>query len=238
MWWLRHAAELRAAGLAVLALAVVWPRPRLGRSVLAVAGAVALTWSVWGASFVGRSLSWAVVLAILVAVAMWWAAPLAHDALPSWGAAWWVLLGSAAAVYACVPETDQMREVAVVVAAGGIAEVVTRRRLPTPALLAAMGFVEWSALYGATGQGRALIGGLFALTPLIAVAVVASADSREDRRGGLLPYLVAGLWVATAFVVARTGGVATSLTPAVMAAAIGGAVATAFSAALVVRSRR
>jgi len=237
MWWLRHAAELRAAGLALLALAVVWPRQTVRRLVLAVAGAVALTWSAWGASFDGRSLSWAVVLAVLTAVAMWWAAPLAHRALPSWGAAWWVLLGSAAAVYACVPETDQMREVAVVVAAGGIAEALTRRRLPTPALLAAMGFVEWSALYGATGQGRALVGGLFALTPLIAVAVVATVVSKDDR-GGLLLYLVAGVWVTTALVVARTGGIATSLTPAVMAAAIGGAVATAFSAALVVRSRR
>ncbi len=237
MWWLRHAAELRAGGLALLALAFVWPRPIIGRLALAVVGAVALTLSAWGASFDGRSLSWAVVLAIVVAIAMWWAAPLAHAALPSWGAAWWVLLGSAAAVYGCVPETDQMREVAVVVAAGGIAEVLTRHRLPTPALLAAMGFVEWSALYGATGQGRALVGGLFALTPLIAVAVVTTVGTGA-KRAAPLPYAVVVVWVATALVVARTGGIATSLTPAVTAAAVGGVVTTAISAALVVRSRR
>lgn len=232
MWWLRHAAELRAIGLALLALAVVWPLATVGRFVVALAGAASLTASAWGASFDGRSLTWAVVAAVAVAVAMWWTAPVAHAELAKWGGAWWVLLGSAAAVYGCVPETDQMREVAVVVAAGGVAEVLTRRRLPTPALVAAMGLVEWSALYGATGQGRALVGGLFALTPLIAVGVVATVDRRQTDRWWL-PYSVAAVWVAAALVVARTGGIATSLSPAVVAAAVGGVVAAGVTAALV-----
>ena len=221
----------------MLALALVWPRRVIGRLVLALAGGAALPLAAWGASFDGRSLAWAAVLAVFTAVAMWWAAPVAHRELRLWGAAWWVLLGSTAAVYACVPETDQMREVAVVVAAGGIAEVLTRRRLPTPALLAAIGFVEWSALYGATGQGRAIVGGLFALTPLIAVAVAATVVSR-DEGAGVLPYAVATVWLATALVVARTGGIATSLTPAVVSALAGTVVAAAVSAALVGRARR
>ena len=239
MWWLRHAAELRAAGIALLSLAVVWPHRTARRFLVAVVGGCALVGSAWGVSFGGRSLSWAALLALLVAVAMWWAAPRAHEALPSWGAAWWVLLGSAAAVYGCVPETDQMREVAVVVVAGGVAEVLIRRRLPTPALLAAMALVEWSALYGATGQGRALVGGLFALTPLIAVAVVGHvAGHVASPPVRWLPSAGAGVWVATALVVARTGGIATSLSPAVMAAAVGGSVAAALSAALVALARR
>jgi hypothetical protein len=236
MWWLRHAAELRAAGIALLALALVWPDTTAGRVPLAIAGGFALTASAWGASFDGRSLMWAAVAAVVVAVAMWWSAPPAHASLAKWGCAWWVLLGSAAAVYGCVPETDQMREVAVIIAAGGVAEVLTRRRLPTPALLAAMGVVEWSALYGASGQGRALVGGLFALTPLIAVALVASRNS--PARAVWLPYAIAGVWVVAAVVVARTGGIATSLAPALWSAAAGGGAAIVLSAVLVRRAHR
>ena len=196
-----------------------------------------MTVSTWHASFEGRANEWAIVVAVLVAVAGWWAAPRAHASLVQLGGAWWMLMGSAIAVYACVPETDQMREVGVVVAAGGLAEVLLHRRLPTPALVAAMAFVEWSALYGATGQARALAGGLFALAPLPAVAAVARLLESRAAPSWLFP-AVGGVWVGGAVVMARTGGIATSLTPATEAAAACGVAAVVLSAGLVRLARR
>jgi hypothetical protein len=230
----------RALGILLLALAVVWPQRPWQRWVVAAAGASALTLSARDASFAGRANEWAVVLAVVVALAGWWAVPHARAALAGFGGSWWVLLGSAAAVYGCVPETDQMREVAVVVAAGGVVELLLRRPLPAPTLAAAFGLVEWSALYGATGQARALAGGLFALTPLVAVAAVATLHARSRPTVGpaWLPWSIAATWVVAALTMARTGGIATSLRPAAWAAAVCGAAAAAISAVLVRLARR
>jgi hypothetical protein len=230
----------RALGIVLLALACVWPVRTWQRWVVAAAGAAALTISARDASFVGHDNSWAVLLAFVVALAGWWAVPHARIALARFGGSWWVLLGSAAAVYGCVPETDQMREVAVVVAAGGVVELLLHRPLPAAALAAAFGLVEWSALYGATGQARALAGGLFALTPLVAVGAVAcllAGDQRTPRRWWL-PWAVAATWVAAALTMARTGGIATSLPPAAWAAAVCGVAAASISAVLVRLARR
>lgn len=222
---------MRAAAIALLALAVVWPTRRLLRVPLAAAGAVLLVKSTWRPSFEARHNEWAVVVGVGAAVALWWAAPRAHQRLALWGGAWWALLGSAVAVYGCVPETDQMREVGIVVAAGGVAEVLLRHRLPTSALLAAAAFVEWSALFGATGQARALAGGLFALTPIVAVAVV--RDGSRWRSPA-----VAVVWVVAAVTMARTGGIATSLPPAVWASAVCAAAASLLTLGLVRIDRR
>jgi len=222
---------VRAAAIAALALAVVWPARVQLRVPLALAGAVLLVMSTWQASFEARNNEWAVVAGVGAAVALWWAAPRAHERLARSGCAWWALLGSAVAVYGCVPETDQMREVGIVVAAGGVAEVVLRRRLPTAALLAAAAFVEWSALFGATGQARALVGGLFALAPLVAVAAV-----REGARWR--SQAVAVVWVIASVAMARTGGIATSLPPAVQASALCAAAASLLTVGMVWIDRR
>jgi hypothetical protein len=137
-----------------------------------------------------------------------------------------VLLGSAGAVYLCVPETDHLREVGVVVAAGAVAEVLLRRRLPAAALVAAVALVEWAALFGAAGQARALVGGLFALAPLVAVAVV-------PTRGRWPGPLVAVVWLVAAAVMARTGGVAHSLSTTLVAAGVCAAAAVLLTAAAV-----
>lgn len=228
----------RALGIALLALALVWPRQGALRWVVATAGAGALVASVRDASFAGRDNGWAIVAAVITALAGWWAVPHARTA-PGRGGCWWVLLGSTAAVYGCVPETDHLREVAVVVALGGAVEVVRRRPLPAPALVAAFALVEWSALYGATGQARALAGGLFALSPLVAVAVVAAPTAGRRRPAAAwLPWAVGATWVLAALVVARTGGIASSLPPACRAALAGGVAAALVSAALVRLARR
>jgi len=140
-----------------------------------------------------------------------------------WGWRWALLAGSAAAVYGCVPETDQMREVGVVVVAGAVVEVVRRLPLPAPALVGAWGLVAWSALYGATGRPSALIGGLFALVAPVAAGLAA-------RRGFVAAFRVGGVWAVAALVVARTGGIEPTTRPAVVAALVGALVAAAVSA--------
>lgn len=202
---------MRAAAIAVLALAAVWPPVRALRWLMAAVAGGLLVASVWNVSFAGRDVAWAVPVAVAVAVALRWAVPAAHEGLPL-GGAWGLLLGCTGAVYLCVPETDHIREVAVVMAAGAVGEVLLHRRLPAAAVVAGAALVEWAALFGAVGQGRALVGGLFALAPLVAVAVVPTGGQWRAPA-------VAAVWLGAAAIMARTGGVADSLWPAVVAAA-------------------
>ena len=173
-----------------------------------MAAAVGLVWSTWFASFEHRDNQWAAIVTMLIVPALWWALPKVHVRLSAIGGAWGLLLGGAIAIYGCVPETDQMREVAVVVCAGGLAEVMRRQALPSPALLASAGLVLWSALYGATGRPSALVGGLFALVAPIAVALV-------PGRRRWVPWAIGLVWSGAAVAVARTGGIiATGLSSA------------------------
>lgn len=216
---------MRAASFALLALATMWPRWRWVQGALATGAGVLLVAAVWDVSFAGRDLMWAVPVSVGAVVGVWWAAPVAHTRLPL--ATTWVLLaGCAGAVYLCVPETDQMREVAVVAVGGGVAELLLRRRLPVPAVAAAWAFVLWGALFGATGRPSAVVGGLFAVLPLVAVAVVAARCTRVRL------VIVGAVWVAAAAVMARTGGLAQSLTDALLTAAACAAVASLASAVL------
>lgn len=227
---------MRPLALVLLALAACWPsRVAPLRWVLGAAGGVSLVASAWQATFEHRSNGWAAVATVVLAAG----AVAALPALPAtarlagvrWhGWRWLMLAGAAAGVYGCVPETDQMRDVAVVVIAGAVVEVVRRAPLPAAAYTAAWGLVAWSALYGATGRPSAIIGGLFALlAPLAAAAAT--------RRGDVTSVLVGAVWGVTALVVARTGGIATTTRPAVQAAVAGSAVAAVLSAVLWVRGR-
>ncbi len=206
---------MRAVALCLLAAAAMWPRPRWLGGSLAVAAAAALVWSTWSASFQHRGNAWAVAVVMVLVPVLWWAMPRVQQRLSAIGGAWGLLLGAAVAIYGCVPETDQMREVAVVLCAGCLAETARRRPLPQPALAAASGLVAWSAIYGATGRPSALVGGLFALLAPAAVAVV-------PARRPWVPWTIGVMWSGAAVTVARTGGIATSLSEAlVWAVAIG-----------------
>lgn len=227
---------MRALALATLALAVCWPRALAPvRWLLGAAGGVCLVVATWDATFAGRDHDWAVVATIVLAAAAAIVLPSLAPAADVFGVRWlgwrWLMLGgAAAAVYGCVPETDQMREVAVVVAAGAVAEWLLRSPLPAAAYAAAWGFVAWSALYGATGRPSAVIGGLFALVAPVAAGVVA-------RRSDFVSVAVGLVWSITAVVVARTGGISMTTRPAVTAAMSGAIVAGGLSAVLWSRRR-
>lgn len=223
---------MRALALVLLALGAVWPSWRLVRMGLGGLAGVALVRSVWEPTFHGPfttgswSNAWVVPLVVLISVGAVVLLPLLASPGDAWlGWRWALLAGSAAAVYGCVPETDQMREVAVVLVAGGVIERLRRSPLPSAVSVAAWGLVAWSALYGATGRPSALIGGLFALLPPLAAAAVA-------RLGVRVASTIGAVWVSAAVAVARTGGVSMQTRPAVAATAAGAIVACAISAML------
>lgn len=233
---------MRAAALVLLALATQFPRWLAVRVVLAVLAGVGLVYATWDDSFAGRANGWAVPCAVLMVASLCWAAPLMGRSLADLGGAWGLLCGCALAVYSCVPETDQMREVAVVLVAGWVAEMVLRRRLPDAALVAAAGLLAWSALFGATGRPSALVGGLFALAPVVAAAAWwCAAERATSRPRAFAGWIVGVVWVGAAGAVSRTGGISPRLRPAIVAvivAAVGAAVATVLVYMIVPRSAR
>ena len=206
---------MRVVGVALLALAVVWPHRRLVQALLAALAGAALMAACWHPSFENRSGNWwAVGAAMLVSVALWWAVPRLRTGFSMPGSRWVLFVGSAFAVYCCVPETDQMWEVGLVIAAAVVAEVLRQRVLPTPVDAAVAGLILWSALFGATGRPSALVGGLFALMPLVAVPAVMAA--RPALAVGRLRWrwALAIVWIGAAIAVARTGGIARTAAPA------------------------
>lgn len=231
---------MRPLALAVLALAVCWPRHvSPARWALGGAAGAALVAATWRATFDGRDHRWVIAaVVVLLAAAAVATLPALPGSVTVFGVTWpgwrWVMLGgAAAAVYGCVPETDQMRDVAVVVAAGAVAEWLRGVPLPAPAYTAVWGLVAWSALFGATGRPSAVVGGLFALVAPVAAGAMAAMAARGDR-------VIVGVgfaWALAGLVVARTGGIATSAAPAVLAAAVGAAAAGSVSALLWYRGR-
>ncbi|MDO9173710.1 MAG: hypothetical protein Q7V62_02830, partial [Actinomycetota bacterium] len=196
---------MRALALVLLGVATGLPASRAIRTLLAVAAGAALVRSVWEPTFHGAftdngwTNAWvgpAVVLLAVAAAALVPSLPAAGGAWLGWR--WALLIGAAAGVYACVPETDQMPLVVAALAGGAVIEQLRRRPLPAPAVAVGWALVAWSALYGASGRPSALLGGLFALVPPLAAAVV-------GRRGVVCAATVGVTWVVVAGVVARTG---------------------------------
>jgi hypothetical protein len=146
-----------------------------------------------------------------------------------------VLLGWAAvAIYGCVPETDQMPTIGALVAGLFVIERVTRLPSALPIQVVAAAIVLWSGLYGATGRGSAIVGAWFAFWPLlvmVALAVVAEPLPLRVR------WTLGACAALAALVVARTGALATTTSPALAAVAVASTVSLACLAWIVVRHR-
>lgn len=198
----------------------------------------------WHASFADRPNGWAAAAVVGMSVGLWWAVPVIHRAVVTPGVSWVLVGGCAAAAYGCVPETGQLWEVGLVLVCGGLAEIVRWRQLPVPVVAAATSLVLWAATFGATGAPRALVGGLFAVMPVLGTAAVVShvRPTLNERRAAIpaqsdcqterAVFAVIALWVISALVVARTGGISRSLEPAVLSVAIAVLVATLLSATI------
>jgi hypothetical protein len=128
----------------------------------------------------------------------------------------------AAVTYLCVPETDQMLGAAIPAALLAGLELVGRRATPAWAQSAVALLVLWAGFYGATGRPSALVGAAFAWWPLLAGALIAAAGlvSASSAAGVARGLAVVGLGLGAAGVVARTGALADSIGPALVAVAL------------------
>ena len=117
------------------------------------------------------------------------------------------------AVYCCVPETDQIPQVASLVVVLVAVEVAARRSLAWWVILPVIGLVMWSGLFGATGRDSALVGALFAIWSLVLPAL-----ARSDRA-----WPAAAIASVAVVAVARTGALQPTVGPAIVAVAVAAA---------------
>ena len=148
----------------------------------------------------------------------------------------WLLGMTALATYLCVPETDQMPAIGVMVASLAVIELIARRPSGTSVQVVAAAIVLWSGLYGATGRESAVVGALFAFWPLVLVGGAALwLRGRERPVAGRLQRWGIGLTGGIAAVaVARTGAIQPTVGPALVAAGVA-AVASIVLCLLVLR---
>ncbi len=191
--------------------------------------AVALSWN--DSDLGDRSHWWATTTAIVLAALLAGLLPLARTLLPRPGAVPLTVLAWLAAVYGCVPETDQVVGVAMFVAMVVLVELVAGEYLPFGWQLGIIGAVLWAGLYGATGRQSALVGALFGAWPVVLGPLVALLSRlRRTPRWGR--WAVAAIGTGAALVVARTGALATTIEPALRAVAPWGSASLAVSVIL------
>jgi hypothetical protein len=153
----------------------------------------------------------------------------------AWPAIWCVV---AAAIYGCVPETDQMPTIGVLVGVVFAFEVVTRRQLAPVIHVGVAGVVLWSGLYGAAGQERAIAGTLFAFWPAAIVPLMAIAWPPLLRRPEPVRWTIAACGGAAALIVSRTGALDPGWAPALRSVAIWGPLSLIAAAVLVALTDR
>ena len=127
------------------------------------------------------------------------------------------LASSMAAVYGCVPETDQIPPIALCVVSVLVIELVTWRPLPVAWFAAVGALILRTGLYGATGRLSALAGTLFAAWALVFLPIVERVRPRVNAAPEPLRWVIAGIGSIGSIVVARTGALQQTGQPAVVA---------------------
>lgn len=124
------------------------------------------------------------------------------------------------AVYCCVPETSHLPWVALAVAALAALEYGGHALMPWWTACVAV-LVAWGGWHGGHYRSSALVGAVFAWWPWVLVWVVhlvaRAAGGRASVRAGAV---TAAAGVVAAIAVARTGALARTLPPAVIAVAV------------------
>ena len=151
--------------------------------------------------------------------------------LPRPGSTGLTQLAWLAAVYGCVPETDHIPAVGLLIVGMLAVEVVSREHLPMAWQLGVSGIVLWAGLYGATGRQSALVGALFGAWPVVLGPLVARF-THLGRAHQLVRWAVTGVGAAAALIVARTGALQPTIGPALRAVATWGSVSLAIATVL------
>ena len=221
--------DLRVIAVAMAALATTWPAKKSYRSILFAVSGLLIVMSSWSATFVDRHLDWAIGAVLIMSVGVGGAVEEMYKVFTTPMYTWVLFAACLGAVHVCVPENDQTNDIALLFAAAGISELLLRRRLPASVWAAAVTAILWSAVYGSSGQGRAIVGGLFALLPIFAVSGFVRLSERRSAPTENSRWLVISIWVVAAWTVARTGGIAQTTAAAWVAALIAVPIALALS---------
>lgn len=133
-------------------------------------------------------------------------------------------LATLGGVYACVPETDQIPPVARAAVVMTVATLLVGRSQARTLVLALCGVIGWAVLFGGAERDSALVGGLasfgvLAVAPAVLVLWPRPAFLRLGRRAPSWCWLL-GLQVVFCLGVSRTAGLAASLFPALVGAAV------------------
>ncbi len=172
-----------------------------------------------GAAFVAVAAAWRA--SSLESGGRWWVVPVAlvvgaafgagigpvRNSIRTPGVLPFAVVCSAAAVYGCVPETGQMREIGWTVALVVVLEVVLWAPLALVWHAGSAALVLWGGLYGATGRPSALIGALFAMTPVPLLAFWLRLRPRFAGRGEPYRWTVLAVGSVAVVAMARTGGI-------------------------------
>jgi hypothetical protein len=140
------------------------------------------------------------------------------------------LLATLAAIFLCVPETDQIPVALIVPGFLLAAELLQRRQLGIAWYAVAAASVGWAGMFGATGRQSALAGALFAWWPIVLPMLV---NRVRPIRSVLDASLVIAVGAVAALIMARTGGIADS-TSVVVVSVLGAVVVSVGLAALIV----
>jgi len=156
------------------------------------------------------------LIGVCTAGVWWWAAATCRRRLDTPGALPVLSLCATAAVFLCVPETDQLKGVALLLAGLALLELTAGEVLPFGWHALGLMVVLWAGLWGATGRHGAVVGAAFAGWVVVLPAMVASCTrptnttSTGRQRLGAVCVVAA---IAT-LVVARTGALGSTLWPA------------------------
>lgn len=147
------------------------------------------------------------------AVAWWWALVACRVWAPWPMVVPSMAMAAATATYLCVPETDHMKGVALLLVGMFAIEAVAAEALPAGWHGLMFAVVLWAGLWGGHWRDSAVVGAVFAGWVLVLPALVARSRRTVTRRRRLMVIAVAA---AGTGVVARTGALANSLRPALM----------------------
>lgn len=179
------------------------------------------------------------LIGLCTAGVWWWAAAACRRRVHAPGTVPLLSLAATATVFLCVPETDHLKGVAVLLAGMALLEVAAGEVLPFGWHALGLTVVIWAGLWGATGRPGAVVGAVFAGWVFVLPAVIPLSTGPASTPGSGVRRLRAAFVIAAiaAVVVARTGALGSVLLPALYWAAAMASGSTLI-ALLVVRSGR
>lgn len=197
------------------------PEGIAARLLAALVGAALVLRESWSAARFGSDgPGWGPFAVVGLCVVLAWALPAIRLLVPRPGDTPLVLVVPVTASYLCVPETDHLLRVAVVVAIATLAAALARRRVPLIVLALVAAYVLWAGVFGSAGRASALVGAFVAWWPVVLLPLMAWWRPALAGASLWVRGLVVVVGGAASIGVARTGALEPTVAPALAATAI------------------